>query len=372
MNASKPQRFDTVHMAAAWEWVLRLQDEAVSQDDLAEWLRWYEADEQHKEAFDDMQSFWQQIDRVTEEPNPLSADLWLGPLAMSKATAAQLLAPEVEPGLGSRVKRVFSRLFPSPRVLSWAGPGLAFALCVAVALRLLQPTTHPVEVPATVPAPPIAQETTLPDGSHVELAPKTSVAVQYTDQQRLLDLQGGEAYFTVAHNRERPFIVQVGKLRVRAVGTAFNVRSAGERVVVTVAEGTVDVYPAVQSLKGQSPRSVIGPMVGAVRVTAGSEVAWTASGPVVALVNPANALGWREGQLEYLNEPLASAIADINRYSSRPIIIRDQAVGKIVFSGTVMTAATDNWIQSLPSLFPIELLHDESGDIVLVSRTSAD
>lgn len=143
MNESKAQSFDTAHMAAAWDWVLRLQDEAVSQEDLAEWLRWYEADEQHKEAFDDMQAFWQQIDRVTEEPNPLSADLWLGPLAMSKATAAQLLAPELEPGLVPRVKRFFSRLFPSPRVLSWAGPGLAFALCVAVALRLLQSTPPP-------------------------------------------------------------------------------------------------------------------------------------------------------------------------------------------------------------------------------------
>lgn len=202
----------------------------------------------------------------------------------------------------------------------------------------------------------------------MELAPKTSVAVQYTDQQRLLDLQGGEAYFTVAHNRERPFIVQVGKLRVRAVGTAFNVRSAGERVVVTVAEGTVDVYPAAAQPSKTQSQSVTGPMPGAVRVTAGSEVAWTASGPVVALVNPANALGWRKGRLDYLNEPLGSAIADINRYSSRPIIIRDPAIDQIVFSGTVMTAATDSWIQALPSLFPIELQNDANGNIVLISR----
>lgn len=357
-------------LAEAWNWVLRVQDESVSQEDLADWLRWYESEETHKAVFDELQAFWQQIDRVTDEPKPLPAELWLGGLALSPSEAEQLLAQDRnEPSHPRRFRRRPGRRRPPMPALA-AGA----AACV-IGLLLVWPSvqrnlTHegqPQQVVTASPMapPPVAQVTTLPDGSRAELAPKSVLAVQYTPRQRLLQLQDGEGYFTVAHNKQRPFIVQVGPLRVRAVGTAFNVRSAGERTVVTVSDGTVEVYPA----SGEHAR-LTDPPNDAVRVTAGSEVTWTKNGPVVAMVDPTHALAWREGRLEYLNEPLASAVADLNRYSTHRIVIRDPTVGRIVFSGTVLTAATDAWVQSLPSLFPIEVQRDGDGNTVLVSRPS--
>ena len=343
--------------AQAWDWVLRLQDESVTQEDLVAWLQWYESDERHKAAFDDMQSFWQQIDRVTDDPEPLTPELWLGAKAVPAAERAAM-APHSASSPRLRRRRA--------SMLVWGM--MAASICAGVVgawvwLKLLGPSAVDASrLAQAAPEAALVRENYLPDGSKVELAAKSSVAVEYSEHQRLLDLKDGEAFFSVAHNKARPFVVEAGKLRVRAVGTAFNVRRAGDRVVVTVSEGTVDVYPQ----NGDAPVSV--PGAGAVRVSAGSEVAWSAEGPVIAAVDPEHALAWRQGRLEYLNEPLDSAIADINRYSSRRVRIGDPAVGRLVVSGTIMTGAADAWLRALPSLFPVDLLEDGQGGLVLVTR----
>ena len=368
---------DTTHLAIAWVWVLRLRQDSVSQEDLAAWLSWYEADDRNKEAFEDMQGFWHQVDRVTEDPNPLSSELWLGDLATlnSPRTSIQNSVRSSGPRAWRRTISCFIR---RGRRFVWAGAALAAGVGGLVVAPLITSPQQVHQLSAQYPAveaaadtamPQLVKETYLPDGSRVELAAKSSVALQFTDKQRLLEMHGGAAYFAVAHNRDRPFIVNVGELSVRAVGTAFNIRSAGDRVVVTVAEGTVDVYPVSQG-GPESTRDVDGRPMGALRVNAGSEIVWAekSSGPIVRTVDASHALAWRQGRLDYLNEPLASAIADINRYSKTPILIRDPAVGKIIFSGTVLTNAADSWVQALPSLFAIEVQTDANGNVVLASR----
>jgi transmembrane sensor len=57
-----------------------------------------------------------------------------------------------------------------------------------------------------------------------------------------VDLAQGEAWFQVAKAPDRPFTVTAGRVRVQAVGTAFNVRRAGVGVDVVVTEGTVKVW----------------------------------------------------------------------------------------------------------------------------------
>src|SRR5690606_28196260 len=95
-----------------------------------------------------------------------------------------------------------------------------------------------------------------------------------------------------------------------------------------------------------------------VRVDAGGEVAWDArarQAPVVASVNPAEALAWREGRLEYTDEPLDAVIADFNRYSKVRAVITDEAIKQLHFSGTLLTEVTGEWIHALPHLFAVRV-----------------
>src|SRR5262245_32026390 len=70
------QSMSIKELSIAWNWVLRLRDDAVSQDDLGEWLAWYEADHRHRQAFEEMQAFWRGADHVLEGPGaPTMAQL---------------------------------------------------------------------------------------------------------------------------------------------------------------------------------------------------------------------------------------------------------------------------------------------------------
>src|SRR3546814_17114732 len=58
----------------------------------------------------------------------------------------------------------------------------------------------------------------------------------------LIALKSGEAWFQVAKDRARPFVVEIGDVRVRAVGTAFSVRREAHGVDVQGTEGVVGVW----------------------------------------------------------------------------------------------------------------------------------
>jgi transmembrane sensor len=241
---------------------------------------------------------------------------------------------------------------------------------LALGMRLID--EHGRALRAASPAP--VREKVLPDGSHVQLAAKSSVDIRYTEKQRVLELKNGQAYFALEPNVARPFIVKVGAIYVRAVGTAFDIRRAGDRVVVTVAKGVVDIYPAdpnANIVDGIQSTSKSGTTV-ILRAAAGKQVTWNGSSldPSTTSIDPDLVLGWRAGRLQYIHEPLDAVIADINRYSAHPVIIRDRAAGEIAFTGTVFVNALDVWLAALPGEFPIDVLTDAKGNTVLASRTT--
>ncbi len=77
----------------------------------------------------------------------------------------------------------------------------------------------------------------LPDGSIVELNRGAEISVQYQNDFRKVHLVRGEAHFRVEKDAKRPFLVQVGLVEVKAVGTAFTIQIAAENVEVVVTEG---------------------------------------------------------------------------------------------------------------------------------------
>jgi transmembrane sensor len=325
-------------LSIAWDWVLRLRDDAVTQDNLNEWLRWYEADERHRDAFEEMQTLWRGAAQVIDGPGAPTIARLLGESSSSFRR---------KQALGRT--RSFNWLHAPGWIRGGLLVGLATALVVAVSLWIWRP--H-----ATPQSEPLVRRQVLADGSRIELAAKSSVDVQYTARERALELKEGEAFFSVARNGTRPFVVKVGELRIRALGTAFNIRKAGKRIVVVVTEGSVEVLPS------------------SVRVVAGRKAIWDTqlAEPAIAPTDVAHTLAWRQGRLEYLNEPLSAVIADVNRYAKHKVIIRDEAVSRIVFSGTVFADATDVWLQALPRVFPVEVLTDGSGNLVLAQTVSSE
>jgi transmembrane sensor len=303
------------HVAADW-WA-RLRDPALPEQAWHQWSAWFEAHPDHAAAFDRVAALAERLGTMT---------------AAQRAAFVARFAPAAVTRRGP----------------SWRALGLAASVAVAVAAGaiFLAWGSHPGDTPRQYASETAGRrDIALPDGSSIELGGASSVTAHYGRDERAVDLDAGEAFFRVAH-AERPFVVNAGPLRIRDLGTAFNVRRTGERVTVTVTEGRVRVSPA----QGGSD-------LGPIELGAGRQVSYDPTTQAMRILDasPDSALAWRGNRLEFVNEPLDSVLANVSRYSKRPIRLADPSLGKLTFTGTVRVDTIDSWVAALPRVFPVRV-----------------
>ncbi len=181
----------------------------------------------------------------------------------------------------------------------------------------------------------------LADGSRMTLNTATRIDVALTDTARQLALQSGEAYFEVAPNAERPFIVDVADIAVKAVGTAFIVRRMDDGdIEVVVHEGTVEV-------KGQAGKFVT--------LTANMRaiVEDRRRVRVATLDNEALScsLAWRDGKIAFMGETLAEAVAEFNRYNTLQINLADDQLANRTVTGWFSSRDPQAFAQAIAQSF---------------------
>ncbi len=128
-------------------------------------------------------------------------------------------------------------------------------------------------------------------------------------------------------------------------------RRTGERVTIAVTEGRVRITSSDDDSMARST----GP--DALEAVAGQQVSYDphAAGLAVVSISPARATSWRDHRLEFVNEPLDVVIANINRYSTRPLRIADARTGALIFTGTVRPDTLDGWLRALDRILPVRV-----------------
>ena len=207
----------------------------------------------------------------------------------------------------------------------------------------------------------------LADGSLVELDSATELQVRYSNHARELALTRGQARFDVAHDVERPFSVTAGAEKVVAMGTAFNVDLSGSKLVVTLIEGRVVVLPKRAGLSFTTLFTPDGPPPPAAHVSAwraqrgielnaGQRLEVSVSGKA-SDIGPANlerSNAWQNGQLIFDDVPLSVVVEQVNRYSRRPLVLRDEVAGRERVSGVFSTEDIDGFVDTLTRYLPID------------------
>jgi transmembrane sensor len=214
----------------------------------------------------------------------------------------------------------------------------------------------------------------LPDGSSAVLNTNTVVEFSFDKDERRVRLLGGEAYFSVAKNPARPFIVQAGRLAVRAVGTAFDVRLHTDSLSVLVTEGKVsvnNVAPASRTTAPQEPvRSV--PILAAGhmgRLALDPDRAPSPEGMQVSAMEERglrNALAWQEGRLEFFDTPLSEVVAEFNRYNRHKLVITDPELAAQRFGGGFASHETEPLLELLEQSFGV--VTENRGNETLLRR----
>ncbi|SDS04819.1 FecR domain-containing protein [Opitutus sp. GAS368] len=255
-----------------------------------------------------------------------------------------------------------------PRRSPWAKAGraaslLAAAAAISMAIYVWLPSrSDPAVAHRAAIIHPGPERLVLADGSVIELNQGAKVEAHFTPGERRVQLVSGEAHFTVAHNADRPFFVDTGRVSVRAVGTAFSVALASTEVGVLVTEGKVQVIESVGSPLADGPSATDPGMSTSdspTYLTAGQRMVvnlTSEAAPAVQDVTPAEidrALSWQGMRLEFVDMPLGDVVAEFNRYNRRKLVVGDEATAAILVGGNFRADNVDTFVRLLDSGFGI-------------------
>jgi transmembrane sensor len=167
------------------------------------------------------------------------------------------------------------------------------------------------------------ERVTLADGSMLQLDTDSAVRVSFEATVRRIALLRGRAFFEVAHDPARPFSVVVESVTATALGTRFEVRRDDTHIAVSVTEGTVAVSRQGHAVAGhplQAGEAATIPLsTGAARRMG---------------VAPEAVGAWREGRLVVDRWSVAATLDELGRYHRGMILLRDDALGALLVSGT--------------------------------------
>ncbi len=205
----------------------------------------------------------------------------------------------------------------------------------------------------------------LPDGSTLLLNTDSQARVLFTEAERRIALDSGQAHFEVTPDPSRPFVVDAGQGTVRAVGTAFSVYRQGSVVDVAVTEGKVEVRP-------RSPVFSTHPATAPITLHAQQRTRIDQAPTTVRSMSPAQQeqeLGWQQGVLVFQGETLAQVLDEMGRYSHQRIELADPKLAQLRIGGRFDAGRTDSLLKALHEGFGIQSRRE--ADRVLLYRADA-
>jgi transmembrane sensor len=306
--------------AAAARWVWRRDQEGADPSLAAELESWLSADPRRRGAFLQAEAAWS-----------LLADAAAADVHQDRLTLEPLRLPR---------RRVL--LAGGGAALAASLGGLGFALLDAKGYRTA--TGEVRRVP-------------LKDGSVAAINTASALRVSLASDRRRIRLDHGEAWFQVAKDPKRPFVVEAGRVRVRAVGTAFSVRRRMDGADVLVTEGVVEAWAD-------------GAEAASVRLSAGDK-AFVADNAAIraAVAAPSEIdrrLAWREGRIDLAGETLGEAVAEFNRYNARKLIVSDADLARERLYGVFHTDDPQAFAEAVQSSLGASLVAKD--DQIFIDR----
>jgi transmembrane sensor len=307
--------------AAAAQWVARMDSENWTEADDLALEDWLNLDIRHRGALVQAQALWS---------------------TLSETHSFQSIDGDVEQPASS----------PSRRgLLLWAGGALAASVVGGLYLTNAG-SSYSTDIGEL-------RRVALDDGSTAALNTDSKVEVVFAKDARVVRLDRGEAWFEVHKDTTRPFEVEAGDIRVRAVGTAFAVRLRTDGTEISVTEGVVDVWK-------------IGEESSRMRLRAGGTALVSDSAAIVRELSEPDAiersLAWRTGKIDLVGTRVKDAINDINRYNKRKVILADPSLAAEEFDGVFRTNDPEGFARVIAGSFDRSLDFTNPGEIRIVTR----
>jgi len=304
-------------LKAASGWYARLCSGHGDASEQQAWQRWYDADELHRQA-------WQQIEKLREQLGLLP-----GPVASSTLR-----------GVDHGRRRLLGSL---------ALAGLALPL----GWFAWQNDTRRYWLADYRSGVGERQQWRLSDGSQLMLGTASAAQWHVDGQRRLLRLLGGEAMID-SPDEARPLLVETRHGLVRCQGARFCVRSDEQGSHVAVLERDVEVAP-LRHLQAMQP------------LAAGHQLRFDAERLEPQRANDAATAAWTQGSLIALDRPLGEVIAELARYR-HGVLRLDPTLAGLKVSGSFPLADTDRALAALEHSFPVKVVRRTDYWVTLIPR----
>lgn len=304
----------------ATNWIARLGTRTISLDTIQAFAKWRE-DPANAEAYRRAEQLWSRTGELANDPDIQAA-----------LDQAQRRRP---------------RRFGAKQIAA-AGLTTALAASLAVGAFFWQIRgTYATEVGEQ-------RSLQLADGSRVRLDTASKIRVRFTEGERRIELAEGQAFFEVAHNPARPFVVMTADASVTAVGTVFEVRRVGSETRVVLVSGAVDVAQAGVPSARQ-------------RLLPNQQTAIKSGRAKVSAIDADTATSWTDGELTFVDKPLAEAVAEVNRYLATPIVLDAPAAASTPINGVFRSGDRTAFVSAAAHLFNLKAIREADGKVRLVS-----
>ncbi|SMG34477.1 FecR family protein [Sphingobacterium psychroaquaticum] len=196
---------------------------------------------------------------------------------------------------------------------------------------------------------------TLPDGTKVRLNAATSLTypLQFTDSIRQVTV-AGEAYFEVAHNAKKPFVVKSEQQSITVLGTKFNIDTYSEvgKTRTTLVSGRLQLQQYATNKK--------------IVLTPGQEATLNKNSWAVQVVDTENSILWTEGYINLNKQKLEQILSNLSRWYDVDFSIVDRKIEHLVFEGEI--PKTKNLSTALAILEKAgNLVFEEKGGVIKVT-----
>lgn len=322
----------------ALRWHVRLHGGAATADDWMTFTRWLEEDPARNAMYDAVALAWD----VAKE---------------SETAAVETAAPSADNIVAFPMRRLRQAVRARPLAFGGGfGAAIAATLLILMAPVFLNQNAVPGGIDYSTG---IGQQRTitLADGSTVMLNTNTALTVTFGKTARRVQMDRGEAFFTVNHDSSRPFTVAANDVTITDVGTRFDVRKDPDRTLVSVTEGIVDITPV----------TVADPALGMTthRLTVGKQAVRRTGGDIVVQTfNPEQVTAWQQGQLVFNNDDLGTVTAELNRYFEKPVTLAGTDIDTLRFSGVLRIDDQQRALHDLTAFLPIKV--EDAGAYVLL------
>lgn len=290
---SKPEN---VNRQAA-DWLARLHADDRSAEDEAAFRAWLSADPSHAPAFEHASAIWDAVGGLRDEPR--------------SATPHRI----------------------SRRAVMAGGVGIMLTGGLTVGWQQAHAGVYKTGIGEQ-------RRFMLDDGTRIMLDTNTQVRFRARDSMRLLSLEAGRVDLDIARD-PRPFVVEAGERRVVAQTARLDLRRDGGQIRFTAIQGSA----RVEAFDAQ------------VTLSAGQRIAMAAGRPD-QLDKPEldDLVAWQSGRLAFRDETVAQAAAEMNRYTSRALIVADRKAASLRLSGVYRVGDPEAFARSLAVLLPVQIV----------------